>query len=155
MREVKFLSMFVLLVLVGNVMVPSGAAWANDGIKKIRWLTYTDPRYVFSIEYPADWQVIPRDDKGIGGTVSFSSPDGLAKIEVGLYLAERTGNTPLEKWTAQYDAVTTSLGPIDFQIKAEKTILVGGQSALRREGISTLTEFKYVNIPFGNTVWFI
>jgi len=158
MRKVKFVSMFVLLALLLSVTAPNGAAQANSGIGKIRWLTYTDSRYGFSIEYPANWHVTPRDDRGVGGTVSFNSPNDPLKVEVGLYLAERTTATSLKEWTDQYDAAANAAAafePTEIQIKLERFVRVDGQTALRREGVSPLTEFKYTNVPWGKTVWFI
>ncbi len=38
MRKVKFLSVFVLLVLVGNVVAPGGALSAGTGSREVRWL---------------------------------------------------------------------------------------------------------------------
>ena len=80
----------------------------------IRWETYTDPRYGFSIEYPSTWYVRPRDDsRGAGATLSFRNFDSQTvqgeqscsanashqqslTVEIGVYFVEWTSDVSLE-----------------------------------------------------------
>jgi len=61
----------------------------------------------------------------------------------------------LKAWTDRYDAISTPFEATQIRIRSERFVQVNGRTALRREGLSPLTEFKYVNIPQGETVWFI
>ncbi len=169
MRRFRFLSVLVLLVLVGTVLGHSGAASASAGSGEIRWLTYTDPRYGFSVEYPADWEVFPRQDLPghVGGSVIFSETGncsaecgGLAclKVEIGLYLTERDPSVPLDEWSEAYDEAGSGFAPTEIRIESARRERRGGpvgREVFRKAGVSPLTEFTYVNIPYGRTVWFI
>ena len=157
MRKLKFVSVFVLLAML--VVTATRVAQANSSVEKVRWLTYTDPRYGFSIEYPAEWIVIPRDDRGVGGTVSFRSLDSPFKVEIGLYLAERTLNTPLEDWTDQYDAAANAASgfePTEIQIKfgtvcpSWQTDCPAQGRCFSANGVQVLSTFRGVR-PFGSS----
>lgn len=57
--QIRMLSFMVLLLVA---FLP--AQTLAQGLKGLqdKWLTYTDPRFDFSIQYPANWYVLPRDD---------------------------------------------------------------------------------------------
>lgn len=88
----------MLSMLVVSVTVSAQAQPASQEAGSVRWLTYVDPRFDFSIRYPSDWEVIPRnDDYGIGATVSFHSEsitdetvvdlhNAPMKVEIGMYM---------------------------------------------------------------------
>jgi hypothetical protein len=73
---------------------------ARETTTDVDWVTYTDPRFDFIVEYPSHWIMIPRDDRpnAVGGRVIFYKPAmgseteveyrTPAKIEIGLYLIE-------------------------------------------------------------------
>lgn len=58
---------------------------------------------------------------------------------------------------SQHAAANAASGfePAEIQIKSERLVQAGKHTTLYREGVSPLTEFKYVNISRGQTVWFI
>ncbi len=138
MHRVKSLSVFVLLVLVGAMVVPSGAARANAGIREIRWSIYTDPRFGFSVEYPADWEVIPREDPPghVGGSVILNEtgdcpvkcgePACCLKVEIGLYLTERDPSQPLDEWSEVYDKAGSGFAPDEVRIESTRQERQGG-----------------------------
>ena len=174
MSKIKFVSVLVLLALLLSAgTFPGEVFQAGIAGESSRWLTYTDPQYGFSIEYPADWAVIPRDDTlGVGATLAFSNVDPQTmptttgycasspspapiKVEIGMYLVELPAGESLDTWTTRYNEVSSVFEPTEINIKSVRNVWVGGQDALREEGLSPLTEFKYVNVPWGRTVWFI
>jgi hypothetical protein len=74
------ISIVLLGVLVMGSIGSSGSAHAGylELGRPNRWSTYTDFRFRFSIDYPADWQITPRDDGAdrYGGVVIFSPMHG-------------------------------------------------------------------------------
>lgn len=161
MRKVKFVSVFVLLtLLLGIGGVPGGVAWAGTAIEPTRWLTYTDPRYGFSIDYPADWKVTPRDDQegSYGGVVTFNfARDNihLTQVAVGLYTIERKPDHDLADWTTMYQQLSSPFDPSEVKIEETRILAVSGRSALTVRGASPMTPFHFTNIPHGRTVWFV
>lgn len=99
----------MLSMLVVSVTVSAQAQPASQEAGSVRWLTYVDPRFDFSIRYPSDWVVIPRNDAyGVGATVSFHSKSGTsitdesivdlhdasAKVEIGMYMVPWSQRDP-------------------------------------------------------------
>lgn len=138
---------------------------AND-----EWSIYVDPRFHFSIKYPASWVVIPRDDSdpsAMSGVVTFASvspstnPDKAAyakepKFVVGHYLAEFESHHSLSDWTDAYETVSNGIAPEIIYGRYEKsTINVNNKEALSVIGESAITEFRVTNVPHGEVVWFI
>ena len=138
-----------------------------------------DPRFDFSVEYPADWHLLPRDDSDMntkGGVVSFSnhSPSGeivnedgivedlhaakIPQIVIGHYLVEFRSDRSLSEWTDAYETVSHGLEPQQVYRqyeKAERRLKESSLKALTIEGESGLLEFQVTNIPNGEIVWFI
>jgi murein DD-endopeptidase MepM/ murein hydrolase activator NlpD len=130
------------------------------------WATYTDPRFDFSVSYPADWIIIPREDSyGVGGTLTFVSSNHLLeesdshiappKIEIGMYLVARDKTLSLKEWTDRYNELSEIPDFNEIKIRKSSRITVDRTDSLHEEGFSSLTEFQYVNISRGDIVWFI
>jgi hypothetical protein len=54
----------MLLLVVSSIALLPGQVFGRDleQAQEDKWSTYNDPRFDFSIQYPADWYVLPRDD---------------------------------------------------------------------------------------------
>ncbi len=104
----------------------------------------------------------------MGGSVSFSQtqPGRVSecgkpihvKVEIGLYLDEREPSQSIVDWSETYNKTGNMFAPGEVQIQDARQIKLSGlvdREAFREVGISPLTEFTYVNIPHGKTVWFI
>jgi hypothetical protein len=87
-RSIKVL----LLVIVLLTVLPIPTFGQESQETNLEWQTYSDPRFDFTIEYPATWIVEPRTDAPgtIGETLAFHSPplykDRTYSIAVGQYL---------------------------------------------------------------------
>ena len=164
MKRIKLFSTSMLLALLLSIVtmgaVPKGEAQAALDTDEIRWLTFNDSQYGFSVEYPANWKVTPRDDKegSYGGGVAFSFASGdihPIQIIVGLYTVEREPDHDLADWTAMYQRLSSPFDPSEIKIEETHTLAVSGRSALTVRGASPMTPFQFTNIPHGRTVWFI
>lgn len=154
------------------VMTVSVSAQANTDVapaQSAQWLTYVDPIFGFSIEYPADWQVVPRNDaSGIGGTLSFFARntnlegedlhDSAVKVEIGIYpvpwsdrvlLPDRS----LRAWVEQYNQISNVPG-IEPVVEEARYMRVSGRRAFYQEGHG-YSPYAYVSVPRGDVVWFI
>jgi murein DD-endopeptidase MepM/ murein hydrolase activator NlpD len=172
MRKVKVLSVFVLLMLVANTLSAVGEGVFSKGEPgtpngNAEWITYTDFRFDFSVEYPATWYVRPSASPGLGyagGTVTLSEVDlsdvtgcagpPYAKIEIGLHLTEREPSQALAEWVKKYTQVSSLFAPDDVQVENAYPITINGREAFRKEGVSP-ERYTYVDVPYGKTVWFI
>lgn len=164
------LNVCVLLLLTATISVSAQIPPRPTGTVSVKWQTYLDPRFDFTVEYPEDWVVLPRDDsRGASGTVSFVSefdatnkqPDfhhAPIKIEIGLYLVPWSDrgallDNSLKGWTDRYNELGAVAG-IESQITQSYMVAVDQQEALYEEG-KGLSDFRYVNVPRGDIVWFI
>lgn len=159
----------VLAMLVVSLTVSAQAQPVPTEAGTTRWLTYVDPSFDFSIKYPSDWQVIPRNDaSGIGGTVSFHAPnvglegednhDSVMKVEIGMYLVPWSDramipNRSLKSWMEQYNQISNVPGIESIEEEA-RYIRVGGKRAFYQEGHG-YSPYAYASIPKGDIVWFI
>ncbi|MCB8935924.1 MAG: M23 family metallopeptidase [Anaerolineae bacterium] len=163
----------MLSMLVVSVTVSAQAQPASQEAGSVRWLTYVDPRFDFSIRYPSDWVVIPRNDAyGVGATVSFHSKSGTsitdesivdlhdasAKVEIGMYMVpwsqrEILTDKSLRGWVNQYNQLSQVPG-VGSKPEESRYIRVGGQRGLRETG-QGFSKYRYVSIPRGDVVWFI
>lgn len=160
----------LLLVLVATAsalpQIQSDHAQANS----VRWLTYVDPRFDFSIRYPSDWQVIPRDDSdpnalsGLLVLVPKATPNSIANndphelgphIIVGHYLAELEDDQTLSEWTELYESLGHESDRVDIQRQPRRVFRVHGAKAVHEEGISPLTTYQFTNLARENIVWFV
>lgn len=127
MNTKKICSCLVILVgLLLAISVTSVSANATktkfDKMKGLYQgtLTYADPYFDFSVRYPDNWVVNPRDDSyGVGATLTFvpnntninhinslTDPhSSLPKIEIGFYLVEWLNGKTLKEWTDSYNAL--------------------------------------------------
>lgn len=73
-KKVLTLGLLILSVVLTVASVAAAPAPVSVAQAETEWLTYTDPRFDFTVEYPADWQIIPRDDsdvRAMSGFVTF------------------------------------------------------------------------------------
>jgi murein DD-endopeptidase MepM/ murein hydrolase activator NlpD len=151
----------VVLAIFGGVAAFPQIASAG----KIDWLTYTDSRYGFSIDYPATWVVIPRDDQeGTSGGVLTLAPQSTidtgtgVRVVIGLYTVERDPTQSLAKWTDLYERSSSIFDSSEVKInRAEAVRSPAGDNrkGFIVQGVSPESEFRFTNIPHGRTVWFI
>lgn len=139
-----------------------------------KFITYTDSRFDFSVQYPETWQIIPRDDtnpNALGGLVTFvpsnlteqsrSIPeyqdphDEVPQIVIGLYLAELEVNQSLYEWTEKYDAVSNDFDESLMIRQTRQVYRINKSPAVYESGISPLTPYQFTNLSHGKTVWFI
>lgn len=171
-KSVNYLLLMTILLL--GLVISATTASANKSDDNIiatnfdnGWTVYTDPRFDFSIKYPSDWAVIPRDDShGVGATLTFSKTDPytadnqidlhntLPKIQVGMYLIAWSEEHSLKEWTDQYNELGEVPGVDEINITQTQYIEVNRLDALYEIGQGDHT-FRYVNIPRGKIVWFI
>ncbi len=139
----------------------------NPSEKISEWLTYVDPRFDFTVEYPAAWSTRPRDDEPgyVGGTLVFSKSEidstfqcdegAPLRIELGLYLSEYTPSSTLAEWSEKRDQANAAFPADQIRITNAYTGEIGGKEAYYKEGVSPLTEFAYFNVLHDKTVWFV
>ena len=138
-----------------------------------QWIAYEDARFSFSLEYPADWYVMPRDDsdpEAMSGVLMFTpvNPNTTLStdeyhdshkadpyIAIGLYLAELEPGQPLTEWTELYQEASKSFDDEEIQNTPLETLRINQSDAVQQKGISPITEYKFTNISHGYTVWFI
>lgn len=159
MRRIKFLTTYVLFAALMSVGLRAQAS-ADTDVGEILWQTYTDPRYDYSLEYPADWTIIPRDDRenSHSGVLTFTDKASETQIVIGFYLLERDSSQSLAEWTDRYQRQSSIFEPSEVTIeKAELVQSFAGDhgEAFTVRGVSPLTQFQFTNIPRGRIVWFI
>lgn len=168
MYKDKFFTLFLLIGLALGVTLSSSHAKEvsttaeTSSETELEHNTYIDPRFDFSVEYPADWSVQHREDRPgfVGGTVGFSAPassQNSAKVEIGFYFVERNPSQPIDAWSKIYDT-NYDIEPNRILVLNEEKfgIVQEGKSreAFRKAAVSPLTEYTYVNVPWGKTVLF-
>jgi len=136
----------------------ASAAWLSAA-PATQWLVYSDPRFDFSLEYPADWTVQPRTDDPttISEVLVFASPElnssgAPYSISIGQYLYEINTKDTLSNWTEQYPSEFTA-AEIETSIKRIKT--VSQSVALYIRGRNPVSEYQFTNIRRGSVVWFV
>ena len=134
----------------------------------VKWLTYVDPRFDFSVKYPSNWQAIPRDDSdpnAVGGSLVFaptSAPDIVGNADphdpgphviVVPYLAELKDGQSLSEWTEMYESLGHESDQAAIQRQPRRIFRVNGAKAVHEEGVSPLTTYQFTNISRQNMVW--
>lgn len=134
------------------------------------WTTYTDPRFDFTVSYPANWFVAPRNDSlGVGNTVAFSQDDpermgeepydAPPKVEIGMYIIAWSDRKSLpggslKEWMDEYNKVSQVTDSSTNRLRESRRIQVDQLEALYEEGVG-ISDFRYTAIPRGDIVWFI
>jgi hypothetical protein len=142
----------VLLALVLSAQVVN-KAWAKPRFDSTSWSTYVDPRYGFSLEYPTDWDVLPRDDREgtYGGVLTFAPHSVQARaatsprIVIGLYMVERDPEQPLVEWTDRYQQSNSLFESSEITIQrpqSVQTLAADNHEAVSMRGVSPLTSFQ-------------
>ncbi|MCC6606601.1 MAG: M23 family metallopeptidase [Anaerolineae bacterium] len=169
-----FIANLLLVVIVTQVKAASQPnPGSNETSASQEWITYTDPRFDFSVEYPATWHLIPRDDSNpaaVSGVLTFTLNDLIDEeasgghlheqvinpnITIGLYLAELAPGQSLGDWTALYEETTNALDEYLIQRQPRRVLEVNGTEVIREIGVSPMTEYQFTNLAHGKTVWFI
>lgn len=151
------LALLVFILTCGRVDAQVSRSWsANDDF---RWAVYTDPRFDFTIEYPADWKVQPRTDDPamVSEQLVFTSPvedhnTAQYQIVIGQYMSEIGQEDNLSSWTDRYPKHFASE---DIKVSLRRYLEVGRSDAIYVRGASPLTEFQFTNIRRGRLVWFV
>lgn len=175
----KVISLFsVILVLLSLVTVALAADVTDDSKQvtatqsDIEWASYIDPRFDFTIDYPASWHVVPRDDSfGVGATLAFTLVDperteefshlhdAPPKVEIGMYTVawserESLPGKSLKEWIDEYNNLSQESNASINRVRQSRRIQVGQREALYEEG-KDISDFRYTIIPRGDIVWFI
>ena len=155
------ISIIVLLpIIVLLAVFPVQVFGQEPEITDIEWLTYTDPRFDFTIEYPANWTIKPRTDAlgALSEVLTFRSPlsdnGQVYSIAIGQYLYKIWATDSLSEWTDWYNQMAGDF-PDHLKTSIRKNVQIDNSEALFIRGVSPLTEFQYTNIRRGETVWFI
>lgn len=133
------------------------------------WLTYTDERFNFSVQYPPDWyiNIVPADAAGGGVQISTHNPyDTLSnqkgtpadyiKIEIMV-----VGGDPIKNGQSLTEWRHARLDYVPLSVKAETLTYINGLESLEEKveyfpgtEITTIY-FKYFHVTYGETVIFI
>lgn len=126
-----------------------------------KWLVYSDPRFGFTLEYPANWTVEPRTDEPhrAGEVLIFRSPpvndDQTYSIAIGQYPNPIGATESLSVWIDEYNQRGSAFSPDQIKTFVRQNVQVDNSEALFIHGASPLTEYRYTIIRRGTTVWFI
>lgn len=168
MLFVAFLVLLLAMTISVSAQVQPDSVQANS----VEWLTYVDPRFDFSIKYPSNWQVIPRDDSdpnALSGLLVFApvavsdsvgsdngDPHQLGPhIIVGHYLAELEDGQSLSAWTTLYESLGHESDRAGMERQPRKSFRVHGARAVYEQGVSPLTTYQFTNLARENVVWFV
>lgn len=172
MQRIRVRSMLVVIAMLAMLVVSFTVSAQEQPILTeagaVRWLTYVDPRFDFSIKYPSTWQVIPRDDSdpnAVSGILTFapiSTLDNAANadphdsgphVAVVPYLAELKDGQSLSEWTEMYESLGNGSNRNPIQRQPRRLFQVNGAKAVHEEGVSPLTTYQFTNIAHDNMVW--
>ncbi len=150
-------TLFVVSVILLLTMTVSVSARVQSDFTQdapVKWLTYIDPRFDFSINYPSNWEVIPRDDSdpnALSGTLVFA-PTSISDVVTDVdphehgpyivvvpYLAELKDGQPLSGWTEMYEW----LGHPEEERPWPEGKTRGGW------------DYQFTNIAYKNVVWVV
>ena len=141
---------------------PEGGSTTQPTASDVReLLSYTDPRFYFSFDFPSSWNLHERADRpgAISEVLTIEAPDPAGalklKIHIGHFLQEIAPEESLETWERR---IPQAFSAVDRRITAEHPITLRrsrGVEARYTRGRSPLTEFQYVTIRHGNLNWFI
>lgn len=161
----RWLLLMATLMAVTTVPVAATTLPMASSTGGPTWATYVDPRFDFALEYPASWEVVPRDDTPghVGGPLGFRERKSdtnqrsgdLRKVDVGFYLVEYQPSVPLDEWSSRYNARRSLPGWPQPRVSRTLAGRVGADVSFREEGASVLTPYTMVNIVHGNMVWFV
>ncbi|MEI2613403.1 MAG: M23 family metallopeptidase [Candidatus Promineifilaceae bacterium] len=167
MKHKEFRLLVGVVILGFLVMMLSGFAMVSDNGTNGDWYTYHDSVYDFSVDYPSDWDAIPRTEETAAGEVimfrqsssAITDPenhhDSLPFVAIGFYFVAWDEHISITEWTEKYNKSNSVLDASELYDKQSYEIEVDKLTALYVEGTSPLTAFRYVNIPRGKMVWFI
>jgi len=166
----RLLPATLLALLLVNSFVVFAQAQNDAPRGNVRWLTYVDPRFHFSVRYPSNWQVIPRDDSdpdAVSGLLIFmplleSQEVDVANAEphdpgphiiIVPYLMELEAGQSLSEWTDLYESLGHDSDTVAIQRQPRRVFRIRGAQAVYEEGVSPLTTYQFTNVAHGNVVW--
>jgi len=120
----------------------------------LEWKIYSDPKFGFTLEYPATWIIIPREDKPgtFGEVLAFSY--ATSSIVISQYNKSISATDSLSEWTDKYNAEASMSSPDQIKTIVRQSSVVNGSEALFIRGASPEGEYQYTNIRRGEAVWF-
>ena len=143
--------------------VAAGPTAAADG-----WVVYHDALYDVTLEYPADWQVVPhagRED--LGGVITLTTPrtpegslsadphHGPRKIVFGPYLTARENGMDAGTWRLLRDE---RFAPYERNVGAyysSQRVAVASRAAAQTFEETPLGPSRSTDIPRGQIMWFL
>lgn len=143
--------------------VAAGPTAAADG-----WVVYHDALYDVTLEYPADWQVVPhagRED--LGGVITLTTPrtpegslsadphHGPRKIVFGPYLTARENGIDAANWRLLRDE---RFAPYERNVGAfygSEKLVVAGRAAAQTFEDTPLGPSRSTDIPRDQIMWFL
>lgn len=165
----RFVAAFLVAILLISITASKSGAGSDHRDQSVfptSWSSYENAEIGISIRYPSSWVIIPRSKtSGIGEPLTFSSqpsgqnqssksPTTPFKVEIGTYLVEWVGDKSIKDWTDEYNTAGAISGD-NLILTESKVIRINRHLALRESGYSSLTQFRYVNVVRGNTIWFL
>ncbi|MCP5095450.1 MAG: M23 family metallopeptidase [Chloroflexi bacterium] len=153
----------ILILTVSSVTAFDDSRPSTIAKQTERWTTYIDPRFDFSIDYPADWTVIPRNDNdpnALGTILTFipahTEPTTTpVNIVIGLHLSELESGQSLYEWNELYKNASRVFEEESLVRENPQTLKIAGHDAIYEKGISPITNYQIVQVARGKTVWFI
>ncbi len=142
-----------------STSIPAIASTPEPG-SDISWVSYHDPKFGFTLEYPANWTIKPRHDKPetSGETLNFAYISDTGKsysIDISQHTKPISTTDSLSEWTDTQRAESSMYSPDQIQTVIRQNTLVDGLEAFFIRGASPQTEYQFTNIRRGETVWFI
>jgi len=93
MMKTGFLLIFLVIVIV---CISNG--YSKGSTTSAEWKTYTDINGKFTIDYPTDWNIEPRENRFDTKDVIFSLPDEGNSVNLGIVTTETPTNVAIEEY---------------------------------------------------------
>jgi murein DD-endopeptidase MepM/ murein hydrolase activator NlpD len=122
------------------------------------WPLYEDPNYGFAVRYPPDWFSYPSNQSGDGSVatianyplskVSMPSPADFVKVEIGVFLYDKSPIQSLEEWAKPVAWMLPSL-------VRQNELSINGICAIQQTYLCGETFNLITYIPRGTKVYFV
>jgi hypothetical protein len=93
MMRTGFLLIFLVIVIV---FISNG--YSKSSTTSAEWKTYTDINDKFTIDYPTDWNIEPRENRFDTKDVIFSLPDEGNSVNLGIVTTETPTKLDIEEY---------------------------------------------------------
>jgi hypothetical protein len=87
---------FLTILSIGIILSISYANGQKNETNTIEWKTYTDPEGKFTVKYPYDWNIEPRENRFDTKDVEFSIIDGGNSVHLGIVTTETPEGLDIE-----------------------------------------------------------